>query len=722
MTTNDNNLHFIILNSFTSQIATAINAVDWQVTNAIELLNDGATIPFIARYRKERTGELTDVDLLELEKMYNKHLQLDERKKAILKSLEDQGVITNELKQQVLGSSTLAEVEDIYLPFKPKRKTRAVIARSKGLEPLAKMIMSENLSNVEEVAQRYVSSKLEVASIDDALEGARDIIAEWISERQWVRQKLRTLFERDSIISSKLVKGKEEEGEKFEAWFDWKEHAKKAPSHRILAMLRGEKEGFLKIKIVPELETAIHILTSRLLKNNNESSNQKELAIIDSIKRLLFPSLETEMRSNLKEKADEASIKVFGDNLQQLLLSPPMGQKCVLAIDPGFRTGCKIVCLDKNGKLLHNDTIYPHPPQRDTKMAMKKINNLVDSHNIEAIAIGNGTAGRETEQLIERMKFNRDIIAVMVNEDGASVYSASSAAREEFPEYDITVRGAVSIGRRLLDPLAELVKIDPKSIGVGQYQHDVNQKLLKQGLQSTVELCVNKVGVDLNTSSKELLTYISGLGPKLAIQIIDYRNKNGNFNNREELKNVSGLGNKAFQQAAGFLRIKNGDNILDSTAVHPEHYKIVRNIASKRGVTLSELIGDKQLRSSINVKDFISDDVGVITLNDIFDELEKPGRDPRKIFKIFKFDKGINHITDLHSGMILQGIVTNITAFGAFVDLGIHESALLHKSQIANEFVSNPADYIKLNQQVTVKILDVDTERKRISLSMKDVE
>ncbi|HJN05580.1 MAG TPA: Tex-like N-terminal domain-containing protein, partial [Bacteroidales bacterium] len=571
------------MTSFASQIATTLNVADWQVTNAIELIVDGATIPFIARYRKERTGELTDIELLELEKLYYRHLQLEERKKTVLNSLEEQGVITAELKQQVTSSQTLAEIEDIYLPFKPKRKTRAVIAQGRGLEPLAKMIMSENLSNVEEVAQRYVSVKSGVNNIDDALSGARDIIAEWLSERQWVRQKLRTLFEKDSILISKAVKGKETDhdnnrGEKYEAWFDWREIARKAPSHRLLAVFRGEKEGFLKIKILPELETAIHILTSRLLKNNNDTTNQKELAIVDSTKRLLFPSLETELRSNLKEKADEASIKVFCDNLQQLLLSPPLGQKRVLAIDPGFRTGCKIVCLDKNGSLLHNDTIYPHPPQRDMKMAMKKINNLVDSHNIEAIAIGNGTAGRETEQLIERMRFSRDIIAVMVNEDGASVYSASSNAREEFPEYDVTVRGAVSIGRRLLDPLAELVKIDPKSIGVGQYQHDVNQKLLKQGLQSTVELCVNKVGVNLNTASRELLTYVSGLGSKLALQIIDYRNQNGNFNNREELKKVTGLGNKAFQQAAGFLRIKDGDNILDSTAVHPEQYPIVKKI------------------------------------------------------------------------------------------------------------------------------------------------
>jgi uncharacterized protein len=715
------------LTSFASQIATTLNVADWQVTNAIELIVDGATIPFIARYRKERTGELTDIELLELEKLYYRHLQLEERKKTVLNSLEEQGVITAELKQQVTSSQTLAEIEDIYLPFKPKRKTRAVIAQGRGLEPLAKMIMSENLSNVEEVAQRYVSVKSGVNNIDDALSGARDIIAEWLSERQWVRQKLRTLFEKDSILISKAVKGKETDhdnnrGEKYEAWFDWREIARKAPSHRLLAVFRGEKEGFLKIKILPELETAIHILTSRLLKNNNDTTNQKELAIVDSTKRLLFPSLETELRSNLKEKADEASIKVFCDNLQQLLLSPPLGQKRVLAIDPGFRTGCKIVCLDKNGSLLHNDTIYPHPPQRDMKMAMKKINNLVDSHNIEAIAIGNGTAGRETEQLIERMRFSRDIIAVMVNEDGASVYSASSNAREEFPEYDVTVRGAVSIGRRLLDPLAELVKIDPKSIGVGQYQHDVNQKLLKQGLQSTVELCVNKVGVNLNTASRELLTYVSGLGSKLALQIIDYRNQNGNFNNREELKKVTGLGNKAFQQAAGFLRIKDGDNILDSTAVHPEQYPIVKKIAKTQGVEPEQLIGDKQLRSSINISELADENIGLLTIKDILDELEKPGRDPRKKFRTFKFDSNIKSITDLSAGMVLQGTVTNITAFGAFIDLGIKESALLHKSQIANEYVSNPSDYLRINQQVTVKVLDVDNERKRIGLSMKNVQ
>lgn len=710
------------MTSLASHIATSINVADWQVTNAIELLVEGATIPFIARYRKERTGELTDIDLLEIQKQHVRYLQLEDRKKVILKSLKDQDLFTAELKELIEAASTMTEVEDIYLPFKPKKQTRAVIARKKGLEPLAKMIMSESLNNVEEVAQKYVNSESEVDNIDDALQGARDIIAEWISERQWVRHKLRALFEKDSLIISKSVKSKETDGEKYKAWFDWKELAIKAPSHRILAMFRGEKEGFLRIKVEPDQETAQEILSSRLLKNNNQSTKQKELAINDSIKRLLFPSLATELRSVLKEKADEDAILVFSDNLKQLLLSPPLGQKRVLAIDPGFRTGCKVVCLDNNGKLLHNDTIYPHPPQRETTMAIKKINNLVDSHNIEAIAIGNGTAGRETELLIERIKFNRDIIAVSVNEDGASVYSASAIAREEFPNYDVTVRGAVSIGRRLLDPLAELVKIDPKSIGVGQYQHDINQKLLKQSLQLTVELCVNKVGVELNTASKELLTYVSGLGPKLASQIIDYRKQNGAFLSRQKLNNVPGLGPKAFQQAAGFLRIKNGDNILDSTAVHPEHYMVVMQIASKHGVSVDNLISDKDLRSKIDLQEFITENIGMLTLKDIFDELEKPGRDPRKKFKTFKFDNSIKQISNLKAGMILVGIVTNITAFGAFVNLGIHESALLHKSQIANEFVSNPADHLRINQQVRVQILEVDPERKRISLSMKDID
>ena len=709
------------MNSFINQTASSLNVANWQIENSIELLDGGATIPFIARYRKERTGELTDVDLLEIQKLYDRHLALEERKKAILNSLEELNLLTEDLRNKITEAKTMAEVEDIYLPFKPKRKTRAVIAREKGLEPLAKMIMAENIDNIDFAAQKYINEKKGVSNIEDACAGARDIIAEWISERQWVRQKLRTQFNRFASITSKVVKGKDEDGHKYRSWFDWSENAVKAPSHRILALFRGEKDGFLKIKIEPDKETAIEQIKSGLIKLQNESSDQKGLAISDSINRLIFPSLETEIRSLIKEKADESSIEVFGDNLRQLLLAPPLGQKRVLAIDPGFRTGCKVVCLDKNGKLLHNDNIYPHPPQRETTMAMKKINNLVDSHNIEAIAIGNGTAGRETELLIERMKFNRDIIAISVNEDGASVYSASAAAREEFPEYDITVRGAISIGRRLLDPLAELVKIDPKSIGVGQYQHDVNQKLLKQSLQSTVEICVNKVGVNLNTASKELLSYVSGIGPKLAAQIIDYRNLNGEFKNRQELMNVAGLGKKAFEQSAGFLRIKGGDNILDTTAVHPENYHVVKKIAKAQKVKLEELIGNRNLRSSIDVDSFKTEGVGNITIVDILDELEKPGRDPRSKFKTFKFDSSIKTINNLSPGMVVAGTVTNITAFGAFINLGIKDSALLHKSQIADEYVSNPSDHLRINQQVMVKVIEVDLDRKRIGLSMKGV-
>jgi len=709
------------LTSFINQTAALLNVANWQIENSIELLVGGATIPFIARYRKEKTGELTDIELLEIKKLHDRHLALEDRKKAIINSLKELDLLTDELSLKIAEASTMAEVEDIYLPFKPKRKTRAVIAREKGLEPLAKMIMSENIDNIDNVASKYINASKGVSNIDEACAGARDIIAEWISERQWVRQKLRTQFNRFASITSKVVKGKDEEGHKYRSWFDWSENAVKAPSHRILALFRGEKDGFLKLKIEPDKEMAIDQIKSGLVKSHNESSDQKGLAISDSINRLIFPSLETEIRSTIKEKADENSIEVFGENLRQLLLAPPLGQKRVLAIDPGFRTGCKIVCLDKNGKLLHNDNIYPHPPQKETTMAMKKINNLVDSYNIEAIAIGNGTAGRETELLIERMKFNRDIIAISVNEDGASVYSASSVARDEFPEYDITVRGAISIGRRLLDPLAELVKIDPKSIGVGQYQHDVNQKLLKQSLQSTVEICVNKVGVNLNTASKELLSYVSGIGPKLAAQIIEHRNMVDGFNNRQELMKVPGLGKKAFEQAAGFLRIKNGDNILDTTAVHPENYNVVKKIAKAQGVKLNELIGNVKLRSSMDFEALKSEGVGSITINDILDELEKPGRDPRSKFKTFKFDSSIRTIDDLSNGMVVAGTVTNITAFGAFINLGIKDSALLHKSQIADEYVSNPADHLRINQQVMVKVIEVDLERKRIGLSMKGV-
>jgi uncharacterized protein len=584
------------------------------------------------------------------------------------------------------------------------------------------MIYSENLSDPESTARKFIDQTKDIHDTKDVLQGARDIIAEWISENSRAREIVREQFARHAVIVSKPVKGKETEpdSEKFKAYFDWEEKASKAPSHRILAMFRGEKAGILKLKISPEKGHAVERLSRFIMKGYGAAAEQKKSALEDSVKRLLFPSIETEYRNELKEKADEEAIRVFSENLKQLLLAPPLGQKNVLAIDPGFRTGCKVVCLDKNGNLKHNETIYPHPPQNKKGEAIKKIKSLVNAYHIEAIAIGNGTAGRETEDMIRRIRFDRDLTAVVVNENGASVYSASAVAREEFPDYDVTVRGAVSIGRRLMDPLSELVKIDPKSIGVGQYQHDVNQKLLQESLNKTVEICVNAVGVELNTASKELLTYVSGLGPILAKRIVEYRAEHGDFKTREALRKVKGLGNKAFQQAAGFLRIKNGENILDASAVHPESYHIVQKMAEKTGLKLDEMIGNKTVREKINPEELVTNDVGLPTINDILDELEKPGRDPRKRFKQFEFDKNIRTIEDLKEGMILNGIVTNITNFGAFIDLGIHENGLLHKSQIANEFVSDPADYLKLNQEVRVKVLNVDIPNKRISLSIKE--
>ncbi len=704
---------------FIENTSKELGVSSWQVENTLELLSGGATIPFIARYRKEKTGQLTEVELFNIEKLYEKFHALEDRKSAIIRSLEELGCLTAELKKEIAESTSMSQVEDIYLPYKPKRKTRAVIATEKGLEPLARMIMSENIDNLDSTATRFVSSEKGISSLDEALAGARDIIAEWINEKQWVRNILRDQFKDHAVLTSTVVKGKEEEAVKYSSWFDWSEKANRAASHRILAIFRAEKEKLLKVKIEPDRERAIQYLTTKIVKQNTEASYQKELAIKDSVTRLIFPSLENEYRNFLKEKADESSINIFGENLKQLLLAPPMGQKRILAIDPGFRTGCKIVCLDNTGKLVHNDTIYPHPPQRETAMAIKKIKNLVNAHNIEAIAIGNGTAGRETEDFISRIRFDKDLIAVSVNEDGASVYSASQVARDEFPEYDVTVRGAVSIGRRLMDPLAELVKIDPKSIGVGQYQHDVDQKLLKKSLQTTVEICVNKVGVELNTASKELLTFISGLGPKLAASIVEHRNSKGRFLNRNQLLNVPGLGKKAFEQCAGFLRIENGENILDSTAVHPENYSTVRKIAASLKVSMDDLIGDTKKLKSVNADAFVSENAGSITIKDILEELEKPGRDPREKFSLFKFNQNIRSINDVIPGMKLPGIVTNLTAFGAFIDIGIKESGLLHKSQISDEYVENPADHLSLNQQLILKVLDVDLERKRISLSLK---
>jgi uncharacterized protein len=705
---------------FAEKISEKLGLHTWQVANVLTLLEEGSTIPFIARYRKEKTGGLADVSISEIEKLLKALQLLESRKEAVLKSIESQELLTDDIKEKILQAENLNQVEDIYLPYKPKRKTRAVAAREKGLEPLAKMIMSEKVSSLESVAGRFINK--DISTAEDALQGARDIIAEWISEKEYIRKSLRRLFERQAMFSSRLVKGKEREGEKFTAYFDWNELACRAPSHRILAMFRGEQESILRLKVVPDLDEAVKLVERQSIRGNNEAAEQKRIAVVDAVKRLLFPSLENGLRNDLKAKADAEAIRVFAENLSQLLMAAPLGQKNILAIDPGFRTGCKVVCLDATGQLMNNDTIYPHPPQRETAMAVKKIKSLVNAYKIEAIAIGNGTAGRETEEIISRMRFDRDLIAVMVNESGASVYSASSVAREEFPEYDVTVRGAVSIGRRLMDPLAELVKIEPKAIGVGQYQHDVNQKLLEESLKQTVEFCVNRVGVDLNTASKELLTYVSGIGPKLAAEIVAYRNTNGTFQSREDLKKVKGMEEKAFEQSAGFLRIKNGANPLDASAVHPENYGLVELIMKKTSKSLDELIGNKKLLTSLNPRDFTSGVSGEFTVKDILSELEKPGRDPRQTFKQFAFRKDIRKITDIEAGMLLPAVVSNITDFGAFVDLGIKESGLIHKSQIAEAYVSKPSDHLSLNQTLTVKVLQVDVERKRIGLTLVGVE
>ncbi len=702
-------------------VSQALQKETWQVKNTLELHEGGATIPFIARYRKESSGGLTDLEIIELLKIYEQQTELEKRRETILKSLEEQEISDPVLLEKIANAETLSKLEDLYLPYRPKRKTRATIAKERGLEPLAKMLMSEKFFDIEQTAERFVNADKEIETIEIALQGARDIVAEWISEMDWVRDLLRNKFQRDARFSSKIIKGKEEEGAKYESYFDWEELARRAPSHRVLAMFRAEKEGFIRLKVMPSLEESLEVMEKRIIRSESEASEQKFIALKDSIKRLLFPSLETELRQQLQQKAEESSVKVFSENLRQLLLSPPMGQVNVLAIDPGFRTGCKVVCLDKHGKLLHNETIYPHPPQNETGQSIKKLKSLVSSYQIEAISVGNGTAGRETEALLKRTKFDKDVVAVMVNEDGASVYSASEVARKEFPQYDVTVRGAVSIGRRLQDPLAEIVKIDPKSMGVGQYQHDINPNLLKENLKTTVEICVNAVGVSLNTASEELLTYVSGIGPALAKRIIEHRNQHGKFENRKDLKQIKGLGDKAFQQAAGFLRIEDGTEPLDASAIHPENYGIVNKMAKSLKKDVSQMIGNHEVKKLINLKDFVSKEAGLPTLKDILDELEKPGRDPRKKFEIFHLDDSIHKIEDLRPGMVLPAVVTNITDFGAFVNLGIKENGLIHKSQIADEFVNNPADYLRINQQLKVKVLEVDLNRKRISLTLRSV-
>ncbi|MCD4684244.1 MAG: RNA-binding transcriptional accessory protein [Bacteroidales bacterium] len=710
------------MNKYIKKIASELTIAIEQVENTIGLLKDGATVPFIARYRKEVTGSLDEVQITSIRDRVLQLEDLDKRRESILNSIKEQEKLTNDLEKQIQEAETMSELEDLYLPYRPKRKTRATIAKVKGLEPLAKMVMSQKNDDVEGMASRFVNKDKDVNSVEDALAGARDIIAEWISENKYVRGKIRRLFTRKAKITSKVAKGKEEEGNKYQNYFDWSELILKSPSHRILAMFRGEKEGFLKLNIAPAEEEAVEILEDRFVRSDNESGDHVYEAVRDSYKRLIKPSMETEIRAMAKEKADTYAIQVFADNLRQLLMASPLGEKNVLAIDPGFNSGCKLVCLDRQGKLLYNETIYPHPPQSEVKKAINKIFQLVNAYKIEAIAIGNGTAGRETENMFRRIHFDKDVTVVMVNESGASVYSASSVAREEFPDYDVTVRGSVAIGRRLMDPLAELVKIDPKSIGVGQYQHDINQTALSKSLDDTVISCVNFVGVEVNTASKELLSHVSGVGPALAKNLVEYRNKNGAFNSRDELKNVPRFGDKVFEQAAGFLRIRNSKNPLDKSAVHPESYYVVERMASNLKCEISDLISSDELRKKLNLDDFVTEKTGLPTLKDIIDELAKPGRDPRDKIAFFEFAKGIHSIDDLETGMLLPGIITNVTAFGAFVDIGIKQNGLIHVSNMANKYVSDPNKYVKLNQKVEVKVIDIDKIRKRIQLSLKDVE
>jgi len=700
-------------------ISKSLSISELQVKNTISLLNQGATVPFISRYRKEATGSLDEVQVLSIKEQYEKLLEVDKRREAIIKSIEEQGKLTDELKKKLDSTFVLSDLEDIYLPFKPKRKTRASIAREKGLEPLAELIFRQQEKDMEMVATKYLND--DVTTLDDALQGARDIIAEWVNEDQRARNNIRRLFGQDAIIFSKMVKGKEEEGVKYKDYFDFSEPLRRCPSHRLLAMRRGEEEGFLKISIEPSEEEANEILEKQFVKGRFESSDQVREAVIDCYKRLLGPSIETEFKNSSKEQADEEAIRVFTENLRQLLLASPLGQKTVLALDPGFRTGCKLVCLDAQGNLVHNETVYPHAPQNETSQAMKKISTLVSVYKIDAIAIGNGTASRETESFIQRIQFDRGVQVFVVSESGASIYSASPVAREEFPEYDVTVRGAVSIGRRLMDPLAELVKIDAKSIGVGQYQHDVDQNKLKKSLDIIVESCVNQVGVNLNTASKHLLTYVSGLGPQLAQNIVNYRKENGPFGSRKDLKKVPRLGDKAYEQAAGFLRIPNAKNPLDNSAVHPESYHVVEHMAEDTGATISELLKNDEIRRKIELKKYVDGNIGLPTLQDILYELSKPGRDPRTAIQVFEFSKDVFKIGDVKPGMTLPGIVTNITNFGCFVDIGVKQDGLVHISQLANRFVSDTNEIVKLNQHVKVKVLEVDASRKRIQLTMKDV-
>lgn len=709
------------MEQYISIIEKALDLASWQVRNTLKLLEGGATIPFISRYRKEATGGLDEVKIADISNWLDKLKDISKRKDTILSTIEEQGKLTEELKLRIENCWDSTELEDIYLPYKPKRKTRAEAARQKGLEPLAVMLMMQREMHLEQKLAAFV--KGEVNSEDEALKGARDIIAEQVNEDEQARNIVRMQFARNAVITSRLVKGKDEEAVKYRDYFDFSEPLKRCSSHRLLAIRRGESEGFLKVSIAPaDDEEATMRLERRFVHARNECACQVSMAIEDAYKRLLKPSIETEFASSSKQKADEEAIRVFAANLRQLLMAPPLGQKRVLGIDPGYRTGCKVVCLDAQGNLLHNETIYPHPPKNERAQAARKITTLVEQYSIDAIAIGNGTASRETEDFITNLQYARKVQAFVVSEDGASIYSASKIAREEFPDYDVTVRGAVSIGRRLMDPLAELVKIDPKSIGVGQYQHDVDQTALKKSLDQTVENCVNLVGVNLNTASKHLLTYVSGLGPQLAQNIVDYRSENGPFHSRRELLKVPRMGAKAYEQCAGFLRIPHADNPLDNTAVHPESYPVVQRMASDLDCSVSELIASKDLRARIDLQKYVTDTVGIPTLTDIMQELDKPGRDLRQTVQVFSFDPNVRTLADLHEGMELPGIITNITNFGCFVNVGIKENGLVHLSQLADRYVTDPNEIVHIHQHVRVKVLAIDEARKRLSLTMIGVE
>lgn len=698
-------------------VATQAGAEKKYVGNLIRLLDDGATIPFIARYRKEMTGNMDEVKIAELKTIYGLFHELEKRKKTVLDTVEQLEKLTPELEKQIRSCTDMRELEDLYLPYKPKKQTRASKARAKGLEPLAALIMQQNDGDVAHKAAPFCKNGVE--NEEEALDGACDIIAEWVSEHERARNMLRNTVEKNAEIYARLVKGKEEEGEKYADYFDYSELLRKCPSHRMLAIRRGENEGILKVGLVLEDGEVLEKLDGLFVKRNNESGNLVRNAVKDAYKRLLFPSIESEYMGLSKQKADEEAIRVFTENLRQLLLAPPLGNKRILAIDPGFRTGCKVVCLDETGGLIHNENIYPHPPQNEYRQAGTKIVNLVSTYQIDAIAIGNGTAGRETERFIQNLRYDRKVQVFVVSENGASVYSASPIAREEFPQYDVTVRGAVSIGRRLMDPLAELVKIEPKSIGVGQYQHDVDQGRLKESLDRVVESCVNRVGVNINTAGKYLLMHISGLGPVLAGNIVEYIRENGVIKSRNELKKVKRMGEKAFQQCAGFLRVEHSDNPLDNSSVHPESYYIVEKMAKDMGCALSDLIGNPEMADKIDIARYVDEQTGLLTLKDIVEELKKPGRDPRSMAKVFSFDENVRTIEDLREGMVLPGIVTNITNFGAFVDVGVKQDGLVHVSEIADRYISNPAEVLVLHQQLKVKVLQVDKARKRISLSIR---